>query len=314
MAYSSMKSHDKSKSAGKYILGSVWQAMDGLPILGDVAKIRNGIQYEPSLQQASQNLVSKHPRQGFRPGLVRVSDGFEPLVIRDHVYLNIDSEVIYKSSKAYLFPWDSQKVILNSIRISRGPWVVTGAPDYDGLVVNNLFHGIWPTAKLPLEVIASIVNGPVANAFMSINCTSRHNRITTLAQVPVPNFHPESISTITALVIEYRSARLQWLAQRVPDKESELRCREILVRIDAELLTAYDLPPRVERELLDYFAGHRRPGPVEFYRYYPDDFRPAIPLRMIISGYLQRASAEQTLQRLPVLNDPVISKMVSELD
>lgn len=94
----------------------------------------------------------------------------------------------------------------------------------------------------------------------------------------------------------------------------ESRCRQALLRVDAELLTAYDLPPKVERELLDYFAGHRRPGPVEFHRYYPEDFRPALPLRMLVSGELQRASAEETLKRLPVLRDPVISEMVADLE
>ena len=83
--------------------------------------------------------------------------------------------------------------------------------------------------------------------------------------------------------------------------------------LDAELLAAYDLPPRVERELLDYFAGHRRPGPVAFDRYYPEGFGPALPLRMLVSGELGRASANQTLQRVPVLRDPVISEMLAEL-
>ena len=107
---------------------------------------------------------------------------------------------------------------------------------------------------------------------------------------------------------------MQWLAQPVPHGTMEERCRQALLRIDAELLTAYDLPPRLERELLDYFAGHRCPGPVKFDRYYPDDFRPALPLRMVISGELERASAEQTLRRLPVLRDPVISEAFAELE
>ncbi len=94
----------------------------------------------------------------------------------------------------------------------------------------------------------------------------------------------------------------------------ECRCRQALLRIDAERLTAYDLPPRVAREPLDYFAGHRRPGQVEFDRYYPEDFRPALPLRMFVSGELERASAAQTLQRLPVLRAPAISAMVADLE
>ena len=33
-------------------------------------------------------------------------------------------------------------------------------------------------------------------------------------------------------------------------------------QIDAELLTAYDLPPHLEQELIAYFNGFYRPGPV----------------------------------------------------
>jgi len=84
--------------------------------------------------------------------------------------------------------------------------------------------------------------------------------------------------------------------------------------MDAEILTAYDLPPRLERELLDYFAGHQRPGPVKFDRYYPPDFRPAIPWRDYISEEFRASTARRTLERLPVINDPIISAMVEDLD
>jgi hypothetical protein len=172
---------------------------------------------------------------------------------------------------------------------------------------------MWPTKELPIEVLAAIVNGPVANAFVSLHRTSRDNRIATLERIPTPGFSPESCAAIVAAVAAYRTARLRWLAQPFGAAELEQQCRQALYRIDAELLTAYDLPPRVERELLDYFAGHSRPGPVEFDRYYPDDFRPAVPWRLFVSGELRRASARQTLRRLPVLRDPAIAEMVGEL-
>jgi hypothetical protein len=87
-----------------------------------------------------------------------------------------------------------------------------------------------------------------------------------------------------------------------------------MVQIDAEVLSAYDLPPRLERELLDYFTGYERPGPVRFDRYFPSDFRPAIPLRDYISAEFRSSTARRTLERLPVLNDPVISEMIESLD
>lgn len=294
-------------------LQSVWAALGGLPLLGEEADIRNGIYYGSDLSTAAENLVSPTPRPGFQQGLVSVSDGFEPLFLRGHQYLNMADEVMYVRSRAHLFPWDQPKVIVNGARLSGGVWVISGVPDWQGLVVFHNFHAVWPMGSLPLDALAAILNGPIANAFMSVHRTSRHNRIKTMSQIPVPHFRPETMAAITAAVGKYRSARAEWLAQPSDSTDPEKRCRQALYDIDAHLLAAYDLPPKVERELLDYFAGHRRPGPVAFDRYYPEDFRPALPWRMYVSGTVSRASGRATLERLPVLRDPAISEMVAGL-
>lgn len=304
-------------------LQGVWRALDGLRTLGDIAKARNGIYFGPSLRNEPDRLVSDQPRDGFRPGLVRIANGFEPLVVPRHVFLNMDPAVMYERSKAHLFPWHRPKVIVNRVRLTRGAWVVTGASDHEGLVVYHLFHALWPTPDVPVEVLAAIINGPVANAFVSTSRTSRDNRIETLNSIPVPYFEPEQLNTIRTAVTDYRRERSRWLAgQRVPlevaeyedQLAAEQRCRQALYRIDTALLAAYDLAPRLERELLDFFAGQRRPGPVAFERYYPEDFRPALPWRMLVAGDLERASARETLRRLPTLHDDAISEMVAELE
>jgi hypothetical protein len=294
-------------------LQRVWQTLEGLQTLADAADIRNGIYYQLSLREHADLLVSSEPRRGFRPGLIRIRDGFEPLAIVGHVYLNTDPAVMYERSKAHLLAWDSPKVIVNKGRLSRGPWVVAGAPDHLGLTVFHLFHAMWPRGEFPIEVLAAIVNGPVANAFMAGNRTSRDNRIDTINRIPIPRFEPGALMRISAAVIEYQTARADWAEIRSDQDEAAARCRRALYQIDAELLKAYDLPPRIERELLDYFAGHRRPGPVEFHRYFPDGFRPALPWHSYISGAAQRASARSTLARLPILQDPAISEFVAEL-
>jgi hypothetical protein len=295
-------------------LQRVWQALDGSPQLAEAADIRNGIYYGRSIRDEPERLVSAVPREGFQPGLVRVSDGFEPLIIRSHMYLNTDPSVMYKRSKAHLFPWHLPKVIVNGVRLSRGPWVISGAADWSGLIVYHLFHAMWPRATVPIEVLAAIVNGPVANAFMSVNRTSRANRIETIGRIPIPRLRPDAITAITEAVADYRNAREEWLARPFASAELESRWRRALFAIDAELMAAYDLPPRLEREVLDYFDGHRRPGPVRFDRYYPEGFRPALPLRMLVSGEIERASARHTLGRLPALSDRAISEMVAELE
>ena len=74
--------------------------------------------------------------------------------------------------------------------------------------------------------------------------------------------------------------------------------RKQLLQIDAEILRLYDLPPRLERQLLDFFKGEDRAGvPVKFSRYYPEDFRPSIPLHMYISAEYQRSTVSALKKR-----------------
>jgi hypothetical protein len=289
-------------------LHQVWNALLHLQRFAEVADIHRGIEYKENVSK----FISDQPKPGSAPALVNVQRKFEPYSINSFRYLNTDPELMRR--KAQNRSWDTPKVIANAARLSRGPWTIAGAVDEQGLLCYQNFHGIWPIAHMPLDIIAALLNGPVANAFVSTHRTSRHNEKRVIEQVPIPEFTTARAQSIVSLVDAYRSYRQQWLSQ--PDRAAhfERLCLEIMQQIDAEVLAAYDLPPRLERELLDYFAGHQRPGPVKFDRYYPPDFRPAIPWRDYISEEFRSSTARRTLERLPVLHDPLISDMVEELD
>ena len=77
--------------------------------------------------------------------------------------------------------------------------------------------------------------------------------------------------------------------------ESELneKKKQCLLAIDAEVLRLYDLPPRLEKTLLDFFEGAQRKGvDFKFDRYYPEGFDSYIPLHMYISAEFQNSSVE----------------------
>jgi hypothetical protein len=243
--------------------------------------------------------------------LVNTKQGFEPYVAHALQYLNLTKEVMLY--EAYLRPWDRPKVIANASRISKDRWLIAGAVDEQGLVCYQRFHGIWPKDGMPVEVLAAVVNGPVANAFVSIHRTSRDNQVRIVRQIPVPRFTATQTQSIVSLVRDYRRLREQWLQSGYGAHRFEAQCRELVWQIDAEVLAAYDLPPRLERRLLDYFEGFQRPGPIQFDRYYPPDFRPSIPWRVFISDDFRASTVKQTLDRLPVIVDPAISAVVQEL-
>jgi hypothetical protein len=293
-------------------LQRVWDALSYLPTLGTIADIHRGIEYNLSLKAHAAQLVADFPRPGFRTGLLNVQEGFEPYNIFKIKYLNTEPEVMLY--EAYKLPWERPKIIANAARLSEGHWTIAAVIDLQGLVATQNFHGIWPTVELPLELLVAILNGPVANAYVSTHRTSRHNQVRVIKQIPFPSFTVAQTQTIVSLVEQYRSYRAQWRAHPEQAEEFERACGDILRQIDAAVLGAYDLPPKLEKELLDFFAGYPRPGPVRFDRYYPADFRPAIPWRLYISEAFRASSARRTLERLPVLRDPAISAVVQALD
>jgi hypothetical protein len=58
---------------------------------------------------------------------------------------------------------------------------------------------------------------------------------------------------------------------------------EALIRLDAAVLEAYDLPARVQRQLLNQFQGWRRPVAVPFTGYFPDHFKDAVTLKDFVA-------------------------------
>ena len=57
----------------------------------------------------------------------------------------------------------------------------------------------------------------------------------------------------------------------------------MLLQIDGIILNGYDLPPHLERKLLDFFDGSQRPVPFPLTRYELESF---LPLRIL--GYVDK--------------------------
>ncbi len=206
------------------------------------------------------------------------------------------------------------KVILNFHRLSRGTWVVAAAIDRTGMVFYQNFIGAWPRAHVAPEVLAAILNGPIANAFLAERELKRHLRLQTLSAIPVPQLTESASSTITALVQKYAAVRHAWLrrlgqsdllesAHQLEGEatltELAARCDTLQRQIDAQVLLAYDLSPRLERVVLDLFAAQQRPGPVAFERYYPEGYTPALSYDVFLSDAHADARLERALSDGP---------------
>jgi len=152
-------------------------------------------------------------------------------------------------------PWERPKLIANAGRLSRGPWRIAAMLDKDGLLCSQQFFGLWPhetVSDVELLTFAAILNGPVANAFLAIHSPANRMRISAVEQIPVPSAIPLRAGE---LAIEY----VRLLTQPVALRQDDDRLESLLTQIDATVLGAYDLPPRLEHQLLDYFGNVDRP-------------------------------------------------------
>lgn len=279
--------------------------------LKDIADIHRGIEWKVQIKANKDILISGEPRSGFRKGIDKVSGKLEPYWAKDFVYLNMDER--YRRTKAHLLPWEKPKVIINGNALMRSPWRIMGFPDRMGLVCFQNFMGIWLKHNITIEFVAALINSPLANFTVFINEGKRRNRIGTIEKIPIPSLDRIDYGKIARLINEYQRIRAQHKAEN-PQELIQSECIKRLLIIDSLILKAYDLPPRLERKLLNFFRGYPRPVPFHFPDYFPADLKPCIPLYQYLEMDLKQASAGELLKRIEPIDSEVIHEFVLDLE
>lgn len=230
-------------------LNDLWLALEGNTRLGDVVDMHRGIEW--TIDQSA--AVSNRPLRGFKRGLHSSKNRMQ-FVDQPIQYLDCSEE--HSRGGALALPWHDDKIVLNAARLSRYQWRLAASLDTKGLVCSQQFLGVWPKAPMErsqLLELCAILNGPIANAYSAVfTSQGARFRIATLDQIPLPlNVRPE----VAGLVESYLE-----LAQE-PEVLSNVseKLQPLLVAIDAAVLQSYGLSTRLERDLLEYFEGARRP-------------------------------------------------------
>jgi len=288
-------------------LHSVWDVLLDAPRLGDFARVHRGVEYEPGLMKHNRKqIVRDEPFHGGVPGVADVADQLCPYAIREARY--VEARDRYRRQHAlgpWGLPWEEPKIVANAKRASRGPWRLVAAVDRDGLVCTDALFGMWiRERRVPLELLAAVLNGPVANAFVHDHEPERDNRKESMLRVPFPSHWETVASTIKDLVNHYVG---------VSAEGRDTDAAEAAIRIDAEILRAYRIPPREERRLLDAFWGERRPGMPSFEGYIPPDFSAWIPLHMYLSESFQRSTGEDIRDRGARTTDPDVIRFFERI-
>jgi len=292
-------------------LWEIWNYLKNYPLFENIAEFHQGIQWNLPLDKNIGVLVAYEPKPHFRKGLYKVPRKTEPFWAEEFVYLNMDEK--FRRRRAHSFPWDKPKVIVNRHIISRGPWRIVAYPDSEGLVCYQNFIGIWPKTGINIEVLAALTNSPIANASLFSKGGKRDNRIRDLEQIPIPFIKMIDEERITYLVKSYEALRSS-LKEDLALEANIQKCLQTLTEIDALILKAYDLPPRLERKLLDFFRGHPRPVPFDFPDYFPEDFSPCIPLHKYLEMDMKQARAGELLKKITPFDSENMNEFFRDIE
>lgn len=278
-------------------LPEVWDFLVNNPTLGEVADLHRGIEWNLPLTKDGKGtehrstLVRSNPADGYRLGVPPKAkfSVFEQPELR---YLDFRPGI--QRGGAWRYAWDRPKAILNKAARSRGRWRIAAFPDSTGLTCYQTFIGVWPKSDLFDEwTLSAILNSPVVNAFVATREGKTDVTVETLALAPVPHFTNGQRQEIRALIGKYQQVSSHALLAEV-DREAE----GLLMRIDAIVLAGYRMPPRVERELLDFFRGQPRRTRHAFSEYIPESCKVYFPLSEFLSPSFSAASSGELLRRL----------------
>lgn len=265
-------------------LDEVWNYCQSIPCLGDSARVGQGFQFrspDDPLFPAGAVTESKVRLSGMVKGFARLHRHLQTHQIPEEIWLNLDPAVIRRPG--YGVTRGAPQVLLNYAPVSRGPWRLKAFIDREGHPFTSRFLVIRPKGSdWPLEALWAICNSPFANAYSYAFSGKRDVLAGLMRNLPVPDINTKNIAPLLKAVDAYWKAvhdqQDAFLSSTDPDELKTLHWR-----IDAEALRLYDLPPHLERQLLDLFTGvERRGAPFSQIEYFPKEFSGISTLREML--------------------------------
>ena len=232
--------------------------------------------------------VSTKRFKGAVPGFSRFERQLYNHELPAEVWMSLDDSIISRRRAGATV--GQPQIIINYAPVSRGPWKLKALIDPFGHAVTSRFLIVRQKDRgIPLEYLWTILNSPMANAYVYSHSMKRNILPGIMRKLPVPNATNSQMESIAQQARDYLGL-MQQPGLQSPDRDES--ARSALLRLDAEVLRLYDLPPRLERELLDLFAGHQRAGvPFRFTRYYPEGYEPWLSLHEYLSPEYQSSTA-----------------------
>jgi len=330
-------------------LGDIWDFCSSYTKLEKLGSAGQGFIYKSESDPTYPKGMPKrvHSKQaGYRLGFYDLKDAGLSHQLPHLTWLLYEPAAIDRTVAGY--ETGIPKVVMNHSPVSRGPWRNVAYLDEKGHPTRGRFLVIRPKADQPTALqpicLWAVLNSPVANAFTKSYSSKRDILSGSLEKLPLPAMNTEQQSHIARLARKYieaaapcsppaakgRKARPTDASSTSPSlpglevvpssTTTDLEhLKHLHWRLDAAVLALYQLPPALERRLLDYFTGYDRVGvPFHQTEYYPRGFKGAQTLAELLAitadwdanntrrltlidiqcdGRLKKADAEE-LQRL----------------
>jgi len=269
-------------------LAEVWMYLASLPRLKNFVVAQQGRQYWKEETLAGRGLISNRKKDGWIHAVLRVDD-YGVWKSPRRVWIDPSRES-YRGQGGGAAP-GSQQVIVNYAPVARDPWRLKPFIDSIGVGVSSRFVAFRPKRSGPsLQMLWALLLSPVANAYAYSFSGKRETLVGQWDEFPLPEISLERRRAIEAAVYKYLDA-VQADQSSFMEPDAQEAVRHALLALDAEVLKLYDLPPRLERQLLDLFGGVERKGiGCDFRGYYPPGFDAYVPLHELISEDYARST------------------------
>ena len=255
-------------------LEEVWDFCQEFPKFGDIATIGKGFDFrshkDPDFPLNALS-VSHGPRKGFIGGFVRLYQSLKTHELPTKAWINLAPSVI--KTRRYGTTSKIPQVLLNYAPVSRESWRLKAFLDREGHPVSSRFLVIRPRdERWPIEALWGLCNSPFANAYSYALSTKRDILVGVMRDMPVPDIDSVDVTPLLDAVNAYLKVVPSQEAGSIPSNISD-KLKALHWRIDAEALRLYQLPPHLERQLLDLFSGVERRGvPFEQQGYFSQGF------------------------------------------
>ncbi len=324
----------------------VWDAMAGMPKLGDVASVGQGFIFrsesDPKFPKG-ETQISEKPRTGYKSGFYNLTVAPDSHLLPLTAYLNRNRDAIRRPVSGYVS--GISQVAMGYHPASRGSWRNHVYLDLAGHPATSSFLLVRPDGASVSELFLwALMVSPIANGFTASHFGKRNLMKGKVEEMRVPVPSKQQHTRIESAAHAYREAAERWTkkhpqtrkpkspkqepegsdasdffaAEQEAEQQQLLELKYLHWRMDAEVLALYNLPAKLERQLLDYFSGEKRVGvPFEQTEYFPKGFEGAARLSALLditADWPKHARREAKLIKKEYNDDGLPPKELAELE